>query len=329
MPTYLNPGTPDATTFQGTNNVLACSFIRVWKPAPAITPSPSPSPSPTTGLKLGVYLGGTDPTDATTAAFETFLHRTVDYNTVFTGNASQSDFTGSVGTLFAGWKPTRKLLVSQPLVWTGGDLNQASLGTYDASYTSVSQTLVTNKAQIFMLRLGWECNGTWFPWSFQTAPNTAANYVSSFRRFVANLRANGGTGILIDWNVNWGQADPTAAYPGDDVVDVISMDLYENTTFLSGQSPATRWANFRSGGGGTLVGLDWLVNFSSLHSKPMAVPEYATNFNETGSFVQNMHDFIVTHNFSYQSYWDFDGTFQGNLTHYPLTQQDYFNNWHG
>jgi hypothetical protein len=82
-------------------------------------------------------------------------------------------------------------------------------------------------------------------------------------------------------------------YPGDDVVDIISVDFYEkNISF----------ANALNGGG---VNLTNLAAFAASHNKLIGIPEWATQ-NCDGSFitaVANWCDSMGTR-MAYQSYYD-------------------------
>ena len=72
-----------------------------------------------------------------------------------------------------------------------------------------------------VIRLGWEMNGTWFPWS-----TNADGYKRMWRRLIPQYRAVSGA-FRFDWCTNGGSPNPESWYPGDDVVDVIAMDQYD------------------------------------------------------------------------------------------------------
>jgi beta-mannanase len=109
----------------------------------------------------------------------------------------------------------------------GGDGYAMALGgAFDALWTRIGQALAGYpKRRTFYVRLGHELNGT-FAWGPQ---RDARKYVAAFRRCALILKATV-PGVQIDWN--WLRRPNgvayEAAYPGDDVVDVVGMDPYGN-----------------------------------------------------------------------------------------------------
>lgn len=172
-------------------------------------------------------------------------------------------------------------------------------GTYDSYFRELAQNLATKtgEPQRIIVRLGWELNGDWYTWNALNAP---ASYAAAYRHVVQTMRSIcnvlrfewnlSRTGRTLDWN---------AAYPGDDVVDVISMDVYDD--YNHGWSDVV---------GGT-QGLTAFRQFVRAHNKFEAYTEWsvATDPNGHGddtAFVQGMHDWIAAGgaNVLYQGYWD-------------------------
>ncbi len=66
---------------------------------------------------------------------------------------------------------------------------------------------------------------------------------------------------------------PEKVYPGDDVVDVVALDLYNQSWRpQDATDPEARWRNLVS----QPYGLDWLRAFAARHGKPIALPEWGT-----------------------------------------------------
>lgn len=305
----LTSGTPDTITFAAAFKAASSCSV----------------PPPPTTLDIGAFNGGDASGEANTEAFETWLGRSMNFAVEFGGDASQSDFTGSTGFEFSLWPNGRKLLYSQPLIWTGATLAAAASGTYDSEYASVAADIAAAAAagKVYAIRIGWEENGDWYPWSIHSG--SPADYAAAYRRLALAIRA-AYPAAKFDWNQNWGQTDPAAAYPGDDVVDYITMDVYENSAYTTGTC-TDRWNQFVSQPSG-FASLTTVAAFAAAHGKPMGISEYASNYND-GCFVQNMHDWIVSHTFAYQSYWNSTSAFNGLLSNYPVNQTVYYNNWHG
>ena len=87
-----------------------------------------------------------------------------------------------------------------------------------------------------VVRIGWEFNGNWMPWAASKDPESYKRY---FRRIVEIMRRAPGQRFQFEWCPNHGRKDmdPTEAYPGDDVVDIIGMDVYAETWDASTSDP--------------------------------------------------------------------------------------------
>src|ERR1700680_5045929 len=73
-------------------------------------------------------------------------------------------------------------------------------------------------------RLGWEMNLASMAWF---AGGQEADYVKAFRRVVGIFRRHSSR-FKYDWCPGWGPQDSPAdlAYPGDDVVDYVGLDVH-------------------------------------------------------------------------------------------------------
>ena len=142
----------------------------------------------------------------------------------------------------------------------------------------------------------------------------------------------------LDWNVNNGDGNPYDAadyYPGDDVVDVVGVDVYD----VSGapgtypypsacddacrQERQTRAWNRHIYGGER--GLAYWSRFAAAHGKPLSLPEWGlwdrpdgTGGGDDPMFVRRIHAFVTdpANNVLYQAYFEFDG---GDGSHRLMT----------
>jgi beta-mannanase len=122
---------------------------------------------------------------------------------------------------------------------------------------------------------------------------------------VAIFRRHSG-GFKFDWCPGWGLQDmpADAAYPGNDVVDYIGLDVYD---FKSEGTVAERWTN------GYLkapFGLEWQREFAAAHGKLMSYPEWGVGHaGDNADFVQQMHDWFGANQaaIAYAAYFDVDG----------------------
>ena len=108
----------------------------------------------------------------------------------------------------------------------------ANLGVYQ----QLAQNLVNGGQPYAVLRIGWEWSTTHFSWGVQNT--TPAQYVTAFDDIVTTMRSVPGQHFLFDWCAAADEA-PTngsyaASYPGDQYVDYIGTDQYDN--------PGSSWA---------------------------------------------------------------------------------------
>ncbi len=163
-----------------------------------------------------------------------------------------------------------------------------------------------------LVRLGWEMNGTWFPWS-----GDPPAFIRGWRRAVRYMK-QANNRLLFEWSPIAGSGDPRPYYPGDNFVDVIGLDVYNTET----------WWRFRKHKWGT----GWHVAFARKHGKRISFPEWGLVQPESGGqgdnpkFVRKMLQWAAKHNALYQAYFQFDATGglgQHELRHYPRSERTY------
>lgn len=289
------------------------------KPSP--TPTPKPTPAPTaaattssSAVRESVQIGNSP---ALLSQYQSWLGRSVDAVQLHGGAANWSDWKSSLSWqagLFRGL--TSDILWSVPLIPKGATLDEAAKGTYDANYRALAQQFISlwpNDKQID-LRVGWEFNGTnWNAWSAVGKPT---QYKGAFRHFVAAFRAVAPNRFIFEWTPNVGNVgmDPTTAYPGDDVVDIIGMDFYYDTKWL-GADPTKAWNYMVT----QKWGLQWHQDFAEQHHKPTSYAEWGINSDKAGPYIQLAAKWFEDHHVLYQNYWNSNSAFPGDLSHgqYP------------
>jgi hypothetical protein len=173
---------------------------------------------------------------------------------------------------------------------SGASLAEGASGAYDHYFVSIARYLVANHQGGSTIRLGWEFNGDWFPWSATTCP---ACFTSYWRHIVVAMRSVHGASFLFMWNTTVGTSSlpPTSAYPGDAFVDIVGMDVYDNVR--GSLSDAARWRRLVD----EPYGLRWLSSFARAHHKPVSLPEWGLGFPPEGGgdnpyFITHMAQFI-------------------------------------
>lgn len=253
-------------------------------------------------------------TDVTFIESPQGLNRPLDYFLAFTDPNLINSSIFALQTI-----PNRRLIVSQCMSAPGWDLAVAAAGGHDADYIAAATNLAPYADRIVSVRIGWEMNVTGYPWTAGgTGSNqTQANYIATFKRMSNYMRELLGPDVLIDWCPLFG-TDATSWYPGDEFVDVIGMDIYNQAAF-----PQSWDSMYESAGG-----LRWLDGFSSSHGKFISIPEWGCDRNNAAGvdFVSKMGRWLKrprANRVLYHSFWNSDDSFVGRLAHNPLLQAEY------
>ena len=169
-----------------------------------------------------------------------------------------------------------RLVLGVPILpgGSGGTLAAGAAGAYNQYFSILAQTLVKDGAANAILRLGWEFNGTWYPWS--VASNTdAQNFAQFWRQIVNTMRAVPGQQFKFLWNPNGGGTTSwnlELAYPGSAYVDYIGTDDYDEY-WGSSFTPQASWSNAVT----QTWGLNWLRTFAAAQGRPIAIPEWSVD----------------------------------------------------
>jgi hypothetical protein len=217
------------------------------------------------------------------------------------------------------WSKTPiQLAISVPMLMKGEtSFANGNAGANDAAFTEVARLLVAKGKPDAYVRIGWEFNGDWYPWQIK---KDVPGFKAYFRRIVGLFRAVPGQRFRIVWNPSMaaGTVDAETAWPGDDVVDVVGLDAYNQSWRPQDADPLTRW----NGHLASFYGLNWLSDFAVRHGKPIALPEWATGTRPDGHgwgddplFIHNMAAFMRGRNTLFAGYWDFNASdYNGQLS---------------
>jgi hypothetical protein len=206
------------------------------------------------------------------------------------------------------WQGTGlRLSLGIPMAMKGGSLSEAASGAYDDQFRKLGAMLVAKGSPNAFLRIGWEFNGNWYPWSAQKDP---ISFNAAFRHIVGVFRSVPGQKFAFVWNPSLGAGanPPQDLWPGDDVVDLVGIDFYNQSWRAQDTDPAIRWQGYLAAN----YGLDWTARFANAHGKRIVVPEWGTGTRPDGHgwgddplFIHNMAAWMRAHNVLYHGYWDF------------------------
>jgi hypothetical protein len=241
-----------------------------------------------------------------------------DYLPGSSGWSALDGADGSLNWLLGPWEGSGYTLsLGVPIVPTQdgapvATLAEGATGAYDSDYVTLAQTLVAAGQSNAYLRLGWEFDGSWFPWAAQT-PGDEASFGAYFAQIVTAMRSVPGEAFRFVWNPDAGAFTTpgysvAAAYPGDAYVDVIGLDAYDQT-WAAPQTPANAWSST------TLPSLVAAQQFALAHAKPLALTEWGLAIRSDGHgladdplFVDQMVSWMQdpSDNVAYESYFDAD-----------------------
>jgi hypothetical protein len=305
-------GTTSPTT---TARVVASSTI---PSAPSTTKAPvAPSTAAASGpvkaqsVPLGDYAGESNPAGIAAFAASTGAHPVLA--TDYLDKTDGWDDMDSAANV-AGWSHTPYRLVLGVSILPGtGTMAQGATGAYDQYFTILAHNLIADDEANAILRLGWEFNGNWFPWSVATAAQ-ASDFAAYWRQIVTTMRAVPGEQFQFLWNPNGPSPtsySPDQAYPGDAYVDYVGTDDYDNYWGNGAFVPSVAWQNQLN----QQWGLDWLVSFAAEHHKAIAIPEWSDEYRPDGhglgddpSFIDHMAAWFVANKVAFADVWCYDSS---------------------
>jgi hypothetical protein len=179
----------------------------------------------------GLHPGGRRPWDLSAeSAFEKLSGKDASIGT-FGLNMATDTFSAADGDAFRnhGMIPMLTLATS---INSTDTLKMVTAGKFDTLLRDHFAKPIAAWGHPIFIRMNWEFNGNWYPWSVGTNGNTAADFVAAWRHVVDLFRANGARNVSWVWCANAyssgsGLSTTVAqSYPGDAYVDWTAMDGY-------------------------------------------------------------------------------------------------------
>ncbi|MFG3287651.1 glycoside hydrolase family 26 protein [Streptomyces sp. NPDC048179] len=279
-------------------------------PAPAPASSPVPVPGKATPPAFGAFLDSGPLGVARMAQLSSWLGgaELKVAHTYLPGNR-WSDIEGAPGFLdvWAHWrreKADRTLVLNVPMQERNeegvGDfevrslLRQGAAGQFDHHFRALAERLVELRVPDTVIVLGWEMNGTTYTHRCGPDPEAWKKY---WNRIVSTMRAVPGQKFRFDFTPSRGRdAVPwTQCYPGDDTVDIVGMDSYDQPTGISFDEQVRE-----------PYGLQQHVDFAKAHGKPISYPEWGLFRNgDNAEYMRRMLAWIDEHKPLYNTVTDY------------------------
>lgn len=218
---------------------------------------------------------------------------------------------GTVGRRLLG-KPGRLSMGIAMLPRTHrGQFAECARGDFDEHYRAVAERLVEWGRADAILRIGWEANGSGFPWNIQ---GDIENYIGCFRRIVQVMRAVS-PGFVIDWTMRkstagFGSRPVTDAWPGDDVVDIVGVNYYDG--WPAYDTPRAWSRDLTSLENGGPRGLQAWLDFARSKGKKLSVSEWGLRRRASSDnplYIELMLSFFRENaaNIAYEAYYNPQG----------------------
>ncbi|WP_328831352.1 glycosyl hydrolase [Streptomyces sp. NBC_00252] len=274
--------------------------------APEATRTPAPKDAPAFGAFLDSGARGV----ARMAALSAWLggaELRVGH-TYLPGN-QWSDIEGAPGLLdvWADWrteKSDRMLVLNVPMQERNEDgvsdfevrrlLQQGAAGEFDQHFKALARRLVDLKVPDTVIVLGWEMNGTTYTSRCGPDPEAWKKY---WNRIVTTMRSVPGQKFRFDFTPSRGRdAVPwTECYPGDDTVDIVGMDSYDQPSGLTFDEQVKE-----------PYGLQAHVDFAKSHGKPISYPEWGLFRNgDNAEYMKRMLAWMDEHKPLYNTVTDY------------------------
>jgi Glycosyl hydrolase family 26 len=221
----------------------------------------------------------------------------------------------------------RQLIITQglfPASVSGSDWRAAGArGDYVDHAKALARNLVAAGLGNSVIRLSHEANCDWNPDNIGTTATDFANWRQFWRNTVLAMKSVPGANFSFDWCINARyRAIPLGDfYPGDDVVDIVGIDVYDGAVPL-GQP---RWATLYD----KPDGIGDVVAFARAHGKLLSIPEWGLipgsvsgGGGDDPGYVDGIASVVRDNAVAYQSYF-YKYEFATQLASGPLSLASY------
>nr|WP_245592570.1 glycosyl hydrolase [Actinomadura rifamycini] len=260
-------------------------------------------------VPLGAFLGSGEEGVARVPHFADWLGSAVTVGRTYLPGDGWVAVEGPAGIIgpWARWAnadPRRMLVLNVPMMAANEEwmpspvmsmlLRHGAKGRFDRHYRTLAKRLAAAGAGDAVIVLGWEMNGT--SYTGRCAPDPDA-WKAYWRSIVKTMRAVPDTNFRFDFTPSRGRdAIPwPKCYPGDDVVDIIGSDSYD-------QPHGTTFDHYVN----EPYGLRDQAEFARARGKPLSFAEWGLFRNsDNPEYIRGMHSWIMAHDVAYQTITDY------------------------
>jgi beta-mannanase len=250
-------------------------------------------------------VGTANETTAEVSAFETFLGTPVTNAMAFANGTTWANLqANAVDATVLGTTHSIHWSVAIPSDGTT-TLAQVAAGMWDSQFKTLANLFLATRPSdaIIFVRIFWEFQNTSFAWN---SVGKEASYTGAFRR-VTQLFLNISKKFRFIWCPAWnttvaGQStayNPVQAYPGNQFVDVVGMDVYY-TTQTDGTDPNAAW-RFKQA---APFGLNFISSFAFANGKPQSIDEWGINTDVASQYISAQLEWFEANNVALYNYFD-------------------------
>lgn len=303
-----------AALASGSGFAAGAGVVRVADPLPPAAPTPPAPTTPTPPAKarpaFGAYLDyGARGVTRMAELSEWLGGAELRVGHTYLPGDRWSNIEGRSGFLdvWADWrgeKADRMLVLNVPMLERNEEgvpdaevrqlLRQGAAGQFDHHFRALAERLVELKVPDTVIVLGWEMNGTTYTHRCGPDPEAWKTY---WQRIVTTMRAVPGQKFVFDFTPSRGRdAVPwTECYPGDDTVDIVGMDAYDQPAGLSFDEQVKE-----------PYGLQAHVDFAKSHGKAISYPEWGLFRNgDNAEYMRRMLAWMDEHQPLYNTLTDY------------------------
>ncbi|PZU11875.1 hypothetical protein [Sphingomonas sp.] len=243
-----------------------------------------------------------------------WLGRTEDHDLLYFNQQGWVELEGSID--FIVFLARQVLAAGRRVHWSvpvGGKAayGEVAAGKHDPLYSRIATTILSaypKTGERICVRLPWEFNMETQTLAARDAAGRwdARAYIAAYRR-IAGLFRRASPLFYFDWcpNIGRGGIDPESCYPGDDLVDVVSLDVYYRAQYddQGHQDAGLGIFYYRKS---QPYGLDWLAAFGRKHGKLIGLSEWGVDDDRATEFMRLMIGWIQAQgaHLSHHNYWD-------------------------
>lgn len=173
-------------------------------------------------------------------------------------------------------------------------LKRGAAGSFDGHFKALAERLVRLRIPDTVIVLGWEMNGTTY--THRCGPDPTS-WMAYWRSAVSAMRSVPGQRLRFDFAPSRGRDAVawTSCYPGNDFVDIIGMDSYDQPSGVSFDEQVNE-----------PLGLQDHVDFAAAHQKPISYPEWGLFRNgDNADYMRRMLKWIDLHKPIYNTITDY------------------------